>query len=49
MNELDSSTIEPTLNKKGMQQMTELIVIGGFVLVWVVLQAWLLPRFGVQT
>ncbi len=29
--------------------MWELLIIGGFVVVWVVLQVWVLPKFGIQT
>ena len=49
MNEPIFESKQPTVPKKGKQQMTELIFIGGFVAVWFVLQMWLLPRFGVQT
>lgn len=29
--------------------MTETLVILGFLAAWIILQAWVLPRFGVQT
>lgn len=49
MNESNSEIVQPIVPNKGKQQMTELLVIGGFVAVWFILQMWLLPRFGVQT
>jgi hypothetical protein len=49
MNESNSESIQPIVPNKGKQQMTEMLVIGGFVAVWFLLQMWLLPRFGVQT
>ena len=29
--------------------MWELLIIGGVLVAWVVLQAWVLPKFGIQT
>ncbi len=35
--------------RKGTMKMTEFLIMIGILAVWIALQAWILPRMGVQT
>lgn len=37
------------LSRRGVGQMYELLIILGFLVLWLALQLWILPRFGIQT
>jgi hypothetical protein len=37
------------LTAKGTKTMTEYLIMLGIIAGWIVLQMWILPRFGIQT
>ncbi len=41
------NTTSPTADKRG--NAMEILIPLGIIFVWIILQAWVLPRFGVKT
>lgn len=37
------------MSRRGVGHMNELLMILGFLVIWLALQMWILPRFGIQT
>jgi len=35
--------------KRNLAQMNEMLMVFGFLAAWIALQAWILPRFGIDT